>query len=77
VVPKSELPATRCTGVFQGDGLQSFEVWSSSTLPLGVAKISARVQGLPPFELALDSYGHDFKTNVNETLDAVRAMQNE
>jgi hypothetical protein len=77
VVPKTEMPATRCAGAFQGDGLQNFEVWSAPALPLGVARISARVQGLPPFELALDSYGDDFKTNVNETLDAVRAMQNE
>jgi hypothetical protein len=77
VVPKSELPATRCTGSFSSDGLQNFDVWSSPSLPLGIAKITARVRGLPPFELALDSYGHDFKTNIREPLDAVRAMQNE
>ncbi len=77
VVPKSEVPATRCASIFASDGLQNFEVWSSPAIPLGVAKISARVQGMPPFELALDSYGHDFKTNIPESLDAVRALQNE
>jgi hypothetical protein len=32
---------------------------------------------MPPFELTLDSYGHGFKTNIPESLDAVRALQND
>jgi hypothetical protein len=76
VVPKSAVPATRCAGSFASGGLHDFEVWRSPQLPLGIAKIAARVEGLPPFEMRLDSYGRDFRTSISETLDGVKAMQN-
>jgi hypothetical protein len=76
VVAKSNVPATRCAGSFASGGLRKFEVWRSPNLPLGIAQIAAHVEGMPPFKMTLDSYGHDFRTAVSETLDGVRAIQN-
>jgi hypothetical protein len=74
-VAKDPSPATRCAAQFTGSGLREFKVWRSESLPLGVAKIEARVDGMGSFALALDSYGTDFHTNIPEPLDAVRAQQ--
>jgi len=75
VVARNAASATRCAGRFESASLREFEVWRSEEFPLGVAKINARVQGMPAFALALDSYGHDFKTGIPEPLEAVKAMQ--
>jgi hypothetical protein len=74
-VAKDASPATRCSARFATSGLREFKVWRADSLPLGVAKIEARVDGMGTFALALDSYGTDFRSNIAESLDAVRAEQ--
>lgn len=74
-VAKDSSPATRCAARFSSSGLREFKVWRSDSLPLGVAKIEARVDGMGAFALGLDSYGTDFRSNIAESLDTVRAEQ--
>jgi hypothetical protein len=75
VVAKDHAPTTQCAARFSGGGLRELRVWQSASLPLGVAKIEAHVDGMEPFALALDSWGTDFRTNIPEPLDTVKAEQ--
>jgi hypothetical protein len=75
VVARGHAPATRCAARFSTGGLRELRVWQSESLPLGVAKIEARVDGMDAFALALDSWGTDFHTNIPEPLDTVKAEQ--
>lgn len=75
VVEKTAVSCTQCAARFDDPLLKELELWTSSTVPLGVGKMRARVSGMPPFELAVDSYGFDFHTGISESLDAVRAEQ--
>ncbi|HKU68545.1 MAG TPA: hypothetical protein VJP85_12280 [Candidatus Baltobacteraceae bacterium] len=75
VVAKTAVDCTQCSARFDDPLLKELEMWTSSDLPLGVGKMRARVAGMPPFELTIDSYGFDFHTGIGESLDAVRAQQ--
>jgi hypothetical protein len=75
VVAKGHASATRCAARFSAGGLRELRVWQSASLPLGVAKMEAHVDGMDPFALALDSWGTDFHTNIREPLDTVKAEQ--
>lgn len=74
-VQKAAVACTQCAARFDDPLLKELELWTSSNVPLGVGKMRARVSGMPPFELAIDSYGFDFHTGITESLEAVRAQQ--
>lgn len=75
VVQKTAVACTQCAARFDDPLLKELELWTSSSVPLGVGKIHANVSGMPPFELTVDSYGFDFHTGITESLEAVRAQQ--
>jgi hypothetical protein len=75
VVAKTAVRCTQCSARFDDPLLKELELWTSSTVPLGVGKMRARVGGMPPFELAVDSFGFDFRTGITQSLDAIRAQQ--
>ncbi len=75
VVEKTAVACTQCSARFDDPLLKELELWTSSSVPLGVGRMRANVSGMPPFELAVDSYGFDFHTGITESLDAVRAQQ--
>ncbi|HET9095348.1 MAG TPA: hypothetical protein VFN37_01695 [Candidatus Baltobacteraceae bacterium] len=74
-VQKTAVACTQCAARFDDPLLKELELWTSSNVPLGVGKMRARVSGMPPFELTIDSYGFDFHTGITESLEAVRAQQ--
>lgn len=75
VVAKTAVACTQCAAHFDDPLLKELEIWTASSVPLGVGRMRGRVSGMPPFELAVDSYGFDFKTGISESLEAVRAQQ--
>jgi hypothetical protein len=75
VAAKQSLSCTQCAARFDDPLLKELELWASSSVPLGVGKIRAKVSGMPPFEMTIDSYGYDFRTGISASLDAVRAQQ--
>lgn len=75
VAEKASVACTQCSARFEDPLLKELELWTASNVPLGVGKMRARVSGMPPFELAIDSYGFDFHTGITESLEAVRAQQ--
>lgn len=75
VAVKQTTPCTQCAARFDDPLLKELEIWTSSSVPLGVGKVQAKVAGMPPFELTIDSYGYDFRTGISASLDAVRAQQ--
>jgi hypothetical protein len=74
-VAKTAVACTQCAAHFDDALLKELQVWTSSSVPLGVGMIRARVSGMPPFELTLDSYGFDYRTGISQSLDSVRAQQ--
>lgn len=75
VVQKEAVACTQCSARFTGPLLRQLELWTSEKLPLGIGKMTAAVNGLPPFALHIDSYGYDYHTGIPASLDAVRAQQ--
>ncbi len=75
VVAKAPVTCTQCTARFDEPLLKEFAVWSAPGVPLGVARIQARVTGMPDFQMMLDSYGFDYRSGIAESLDSVRAEQ--
>jgi len=57
-----------------GKPLTRFEIWRTPSVPLGVARVRATMHDMPPFELAIDSYGFGYRPEITESLDAARAM---
>ncbi|MGZ3509440.1 MAG: hypothetical protein ACXWNJ_13665 [Vulcanimicrobiaceae bacterium] len=68
-----DVPARRESQSQTAGALQSFAVWTSPHVTLGLVMMHARVVGLEPFELTLDSHGPHFTSGIPESLDAVRA----
>lgn len=75
VVEKTSVACTQCAARFDDPLLKELQLWTSAGVPLGVGLMRARVTGMPPFELKVDSYGFDFHTGISDTLEAVRAQQ--
>jgi hypothetical protein len=55
--------------------LRSLEIVRVEGVPLGLASLEASIAGAPAFSLRLDSYGHDYQTEIADSLDAIRAEQ--
>ena len=54
--------------------LEHIELWHTTGVPFGVARYRAKLRGIDPFELTLESYGHTFKSEIAASLSTVRAM---
>lgn len=62
-------------GAPTGDArLEHIELWHLPGVPFGVARYRAKLRGIAPFELTLESYGRAFKSDISASLATIRAM---
>ena len=54
--------------------LEQIELWHTPGVPFGVARYRAKLRGIDPFELSLESFGHTFESEIPASLTTVRAM---